>query len=116
MGRRVRTCAAVLVASCGRIGFDTGVTGDGNHDDGKIAITTNIAFITHNNVIAANLGSVAAADARCMDDANAARIPGTYIAWISTSTSNARDRLGNARGWRRPDGAPFADTVTALVT
>src|SRR5262249_53998924 len=43
-------------------------------------------------------------------------LPGTYIAWISTSTSDARDRLGNARGWRRPDGIPFADTVTALVT
>ena len=41
-------------------------------------------------------------------------LPGTYVAWLSTSTEAARDRLGVARGWTRPDGKPFADTVADI--
>lgn len=41
----------------------------------------------------------------------------TYLAWLSTTTVSPTDasRLGNARGWVRPDGKAFADTTTDLV-
>jgi hypothetical protein len=34
-----------------------------------------------------------------------------YKAWLSTSTVDAKDRLGAARGWVRVDGLPLADTI-----
>ncbi len=33
-------------------------------------------------------------------------LPGTYRAWLSTSSVNAIDRVAGARGWIRVDGAP----------
>lgn len=59
---------------------------------------------------------VAGADAMCVDRARAANLPGTYRAWVSSQTENAKDRLGGARGWIRTDGRPFADRIEdALV-
>jgi hypothetical protein len=40
---------------------------------------------------------------------------GTFVAWLSTSTTDAISRLGSARGWVRPDGLPFADTTADLA-
>ncbi|HEX8110221.1 MAG TPA: choice-of-anchor D domain-containing protein, partial [Kofleriaceae bacterium] len=77
--------------------------------------TQNLVFAT-SETYAANFGGLAAADANCARLANAAGLPGTYVAWLSTSTVNAKDRLGSARGWVRLDGEPFADTVAALTT
>jgi hypothetical protein len=51
------------------------------------------------------------ADTACNEAAADARLPGDYRAWLSTADVYARDRLGNARGWVRPDGVPFADTI-----
>jgi hypothetical protein len=49
--------------------------------------------------------------------ATAAKLPtGTYTAWLSTSTVNASARLGSARGFVRPDGQPFADTVSDITS
>ena len=42
-------------------------------------------------------------------------LPGAYVAWLSTADVDAVDRLGNARGWIRPDGLPFVDTIDELV-
>jgi hypothetical protein len=55
------------------------------------------------------------ADAQCDAEAAYAGLPGSYRAWLSTTMVDARDRLTGARGWIRPDGLPFADTVTDLV-
>jgi hypothetical protein len=55
------------------------------------------------------------ADVVCAADAAAAKLPGTFVAWLSTSKVNAKDRLGTARGWVRPDGRPFADRIEDLV-
>jgi List-Bact-rpt repeat protein len=61
-----------------------------------------------------NLGGLSGADAMCNQAASKASLPGTYVAWLATSTTNALSRLGSARGWIRPDGLPFADTTNAL--
>jgi hypothetical protein len=41
---------------------------------------------------------------------------GTYKAWLSTSTVNAVDRLGSARGFVRIDKAPIADQISDLTS
>src|SRR5207248_10614341 len=43
-----------------------------------------------------NLGVLAGADAKCQALASAAALTGTYKAWLSTSTINARDRVTQA--------------------
>jgi hypothetical protein len=63
-----------------------------------------------------NFGTLANADAFCAARATAAGLPGTYVAWLSTSTVDAVTRLGNARGFVRTDGAPFADTLSDIVS
>lgn len=56
------------------------------------------------------------ADALCNQSAQTAGLPGTYIAWISTTSQSAKERLGTtARGWVRVDGLPFADRVQDLL-
>jgi hypothetical protein len=108
--------AIACLVACGRIRFgELGDGGSGHLGDGAGAIMSNIAFVTGDNVAAGSLGGLAAADARCMADAAAAQLAGTYVAWLSTSTVDARARLGSARGWQRPDGVPYADTVAELA-
>jgi hypothetical protein len=70
--------------------------------------TYNYAFITSTQQSVTTIGGVAGADALCDARALAAGLPGTYVAWISSSTSNAKDRLGTASGWVRTDRRPFA--------
>jgi len=62
-----------------------------------------------------DLGGLANADAICAARATAASLPGTYVAWLSTSAVNATTRLGSARGFVRVDGKPFANTVADIV-
>jgi hypothetical protein len=59
----------------------------------------------------ATLGGLAGADAICAQSAQAAGLPGTYRAWLSTTTIDAVTRFAGSRGWIRPDGRPFADTL-----
>ncbi len=40
-----------------------------------------------------NLGGLSGADAKCNQLAGAAGLPGTYVAWLSTSTVDAKDRI-----------------------
>jgi hypothetical protein len=78
----------------------------------------------------ANLGTVvgttqtqtakvlAGADIACATAASAsAALAGKYVAWLATSTVTAPSRIGTtARGWVRPDGKPFADSMQSLTT
>jgi hypothetical protein len=60
---------------------------------------------------------LARADEICNERAAAANLPGTYVAWLSDSTADARDRLGSASGWiRTRDDRPVANTVDDIVT
>jgi hypothetical protein len=110
-------CRTVLLAcaSCGRIGFAPIAGGDSGGP-----VVNNIVFAT-GMVLDGNLGGLAGADAACAASARAANLTGTYVAWLSTTTVDASNRLVvpgatmQARGWRRTDGKPVADRVTDLL-
>jgi hypothetical protein len=108
----------LLASACGRIGFasfTSGVSGDARTlPDGPNA-AANLVFVTSTTVIPGEIGSIAAADAMCSEVATTSGLPGTYVAFVSTSTTNAIDRIAGARGWIRVDGLPFADTPADLV-
>lgn len=74
----------------------------------------NYIFVT-STVHRANFGGVEAGDQICNERADAAGLPGQFIAWLSTSQVSAVDRVAGARGWYRPDGLPFADTPAELL-
>jgi trimeric autotransporter adhesin len=77
----------------------------------------NIAFVTSTNISIDQLGGIDSADSLCKSLAFNAGLPSnTYRAWLSTTAETARQRLGAARGWVRPDGKPFADEITTLVS
>jgi hypothetical protein len=72
--------------------------------------TNNLIFVTSTGV-AGNFGGVSQAATLCGQAAKSAGLPGSYIAWIASPSVTAVSQLGSARGWIRPDGQPFADTV-----
>jgi hypothetical protein len=76
--------------------------------------TYNYAFVTSTTELPSLLGGVAGADALCNQRAQGAGLPGQYVAWISSTTSDARMRLGSASGWLRTDRRPFAASVASL--
>lgn len=75
----------------------------------------NLVFLTSTTARPDLFASAADVDSHCNTSAQAAGLPGTYVAWYSDSTADAIDRLGTARGWMRVDGRPFADSVADLV-
>ena len=74
----------------------------------------NVIFVT-STFVNGNLGGLAGADATCQTAAQGASLPGTFIAYLSTSTISAASRVQNARGWVRTDGLPVADTGADLA-
>jgi len=104
------------IAACGRVGFnELGASRDGG-DGGNLIPPglTNVAFVTSRSYAAGTFGGLAGADAICANHAAGAGLAGTYVAWLSSSTGDARVRLGAANGWARPDGVPVASTVAEL--
>jgi hypothetical protein len=61
------------------------------------------------------LSSLAAFDDYCNAAGSAHGMPGTYVAWASTSARDAIDAIGSSRGWSRPDGQPVVDTASDLL-
>lgn len=110
--RRSCCLGSLALVACGRIGFDS-IAGDA----GVVVAATdaNYAFVSTTQVAPGALGGLGGADAICNSDAANARLPGTYVAWLSTSTTNAVDRLAGARGWVRLDGKPIADQATDIA-
>jgi len=79
----------------------------------------NFAFVS-SKTVSMPLGDSAAAsqtaaDAFCQTQAGAAGLPGTYVAWLSTSDRTALSKLQGSRGWIRPDGQPLADTPSSMA-
>jgi Divergent InlB B-repeat domain len=79
----------------------------------------NFAFVS-SKTVSMPLGnsaaaSQAAADAFCQTQAGLAKLPGDYVAWLSTSDRTAVSKLEGSRGWIRPDGRPLADTPAHLA-
>jgi hypothetical protein len=78
----------------------------------------NLVFVS-SAVVATNLGSLAAYDAVCNQLASDAGINDAagngYLAGMSTSTTDLRDRIpAAAQGWVRLDGLPFATSSSEL--
>ena len=78
-------------------------------------IPPNYVFVTSTTHTGA-LGGLAGADQICQMRASAASLPGTYRAWLSTSTVDAVSRLGTARGWIRTDGRAFANQISDITS
>jgi hypothetical protein len=74
----------------------------------------NYAFVTSMK-FSPKLQSLGAADDDCGFLAAHQGLPGVFRAWLSASWIDARDRMGAARGWIRPDGLPVADTIDDLA-
>ena len=109
----MRRCLVVLAVGCN---FSAGEVHDApaGGEPGPPS-DTNIVFVTSNAVIPGMIGGLAQADAFCQTSAQDAQLPGRYVAWLSTNTTNAVSRLANARGWVRVDGRPVVDTVGDLI-
>jgi hypothetical protein len=107
----LRSIVLIALAACGRVGFDRldALTGDTGTTVG------NRVFVTSSLQAPATFGGLAGADQICADRARDAGLPGTFVAYLSTSTVNANDRLTGARGWYRVDGAPVVDTVADIA-
>jgi hypothetical protein len=79
------------------------------------ANSNNVVFVS-SQTYAGNLGGLAQADALCQGLANNAGLSGTFKAWLAAGTTTGQSRMGTARGWVRPDGSPFGDTLSGIVT
>jgi len=71
-------------------------------------------FVT-SQTFAGDLGGIVGADQICNNLAQNAGLPGTYIAWLSTSTVNARDRLNSNGPYRLVIGTIIADDLQDLL-
>lgn len=65
-----------------------------------------------------NLGGLAGAEAVCTARATAATLGGTWVAWLSTATVNAKDRLtaGSGPFVRASDAVKIADDIADLTS
>jgi len=77
----------------------------------------NVVFVTSMAYQGGDLGGLAGADDLCQMHATDAGLPRptSYVALLSTSGEDARDRLGTSRGWVRVDGLPFADEIADIA-
>ncbi|MBK7862884.1 MAG: choice-of-anchor D domain-containing protein [Archangiaceae bacterium] len=82
---------------------------------GAVFAGNNFAFVTSQQ-FNGNLGGNVGADRKCNDLARDAGLPGSYVAWISTASSNVSSRIpATAGGWVRRDGSPFAALRSDLI-
>ena len=86
------------------------------HPAPPMRLTGKIVFVTSGE-FNGNLGGLAGADAKCQAAADASALtPGTYTAWLSITSSNARDRVTQSAGpYIRTDGQTIASDFTDLT-
>lgn len=75
--------------------------------------------LSHERGVHGGFGGLAGADAKCQSLADASGIRGTYRAWLSTGTANAKDRMtieSTFVPYIRMDGKPIASSGPALLT
>jgi hypothetical protein len=96
----IATCATT---SCG-LTCDSGYEPDGD----TCTHTIRVVFVS-SGAYSPNFGSLAAADAICQQLAGAAGLPGTFMAWLSSSTQATGDRMQHAsKPYVRVDGTVIA--------
>ncbi len=110
----------VTKASTGIVGWSNGCTGTTCSVTLTAPLTVKVTTTNQNIVFVASqahsgdFGGIAGAYAFCNAAARAAGVPGQFVAFLGTSTASAFSNLGSARGWIRPDGLPFTDTVAGF--
>lgn len=78
--------------------------------DGSTVETKRVVFVTDAvtpgqlDDPSSGLASLAEPDALCMREAKSAGLSGTFVAWLSTPSVNAIDRLPVSGAWYLPDG------------
>jgi hypothetical protein len=72
------------------------------------------AFITSGDYEARTLGGLSGADSTCNTAASAAGLGGTWKAWLSDSSTDARDRIAD-QAYYRVDGTKIADSMADLT-
>src|SRR5688572_1982047 len=117
MWRAIVIAVAIDAIACGRIGFDRAHDGGAGDTivDPDATLRPNVAFTTQQLYNGA-FGGIATADAICANEASTAGLPGQFIALLSSSTVNARDRLAGSRGWVSTTGMPIADQIDDLFS
>lgn len=108
---------ASLALGCGRLRFDDndGGIGDGGPLDPDALVPRANRVFAASGTYNGNLGGIDGADEICRTRAEAAGLPGTFVAFLSTNTTDAIGRLTGSRGWERVDGKPVVDTVEDLM-
>jgi hypothetical protein len=100
------------------MGVDAGNAVDASDAGGLLdagASPTKTIFIS-SALYDGNLGGLAGADQKCQSLATAARLPGTYRAWLSSSTTSAASRLNHSKvPYVLVDGTRVADNWTDLT-
>jgi hypothetical protein len=75
-----------------------------------------VMFLTSTNYPTGNINGLAGADAICQTLASNAGLPGTFKAWLSTTTSSAASRLTHStHPYRLVDGTVVANNWTDLT-
>lgn len=77
-------------------------------------LPTKRVFVT-DTMYSGNLGGLSGADAKCQARADAAGLGGNWKAWLSDSTTNAKDRIANAKYVRTGDGLLIANHIVDLT-
>lgn len=77
-------------------------------------LATRRVFVT-STTYTGNLGGLVGADEACQVRANAESLGGTWTAWLSTSSVDAKDRVGNYNWERIGDAAPVAYGLADLI-
>jgi Abnormal spindle-like microcephaly-assoc'd, ASPM-SPD-2-Hydin/Divergent InlB B-repeat domain len=115
-GRPVRLAAAPNTGSqfrwtgdCGGSAAICDLAANADMTVGTAFNGANYVFVT-SQTYRTDLG-LAGYDRVCNERARIAGLPGSYLAWLSTTTTDAVDRFSSARGFIRVDGRPFADTL-----
>ena len=109
---------AVYVDNSGFVGIRTVVPAFPLEVVGNAKVTAssyNTVFATSSSY-QGNLGGLAGADAKCQERAAAAGLTGIYKAWLSDSTTDARDRLTHgSRPYKLVDGTTIANNWADLT-
>jgi hypothetical protein len=95
-------------------GAQDGDGGQGGDGTDPLPAPPNVVFVTSKKYVPKALGGLEGADTQCNELAAAAGLDGHFVAWLSTSTVDAKDRLGTASAWRNTQNNPFADQPSEL--
>ncbi|MDC0715626.1 DUF4215 domain-containing protein [Nannocystis bainbridge] len=92
-----------------------GADGDGCESDCSVTAAQKLVFVT-SQMYTGNLGGLAGGDARCQQLADAAGLPGTYLAWLSDVAASPASRMTHADvPYVLPNGTKVADDWADLT-